>query len=123
MFGGRGPAEGGYSTRRGLTQWLLALGCLLISCPVAAGGEKIATLRFAGNAVIPTAQIIKGFSTHAGGILDPPVLEQDIDALLSMYDRIGHPFARVEIGDVSPSPDSGTAWLEVSIVIEEGPPV
>jgi outer membrane protein insertion porin family len=125
-------------------RWLLALGCLLIHPSARAGNPagdsardsaresaresgseqiRIASLSCSGNALISTPQILKGFSTHAGGILDPGLLERDIDALLSAYDRNGRPFAKVEIGEISLASDSANGGMDVSLLIDEGPPV
>jgi outer membrane protein insertion porin family len=84
---------------------------------------RVANVRCTGNAAIPTPEILNGFATRAGDTLDRDLLERDIDALLSRYDRIGHPFAKVEVGNVSLSPDSASPGLEISLLIEEGPPV
>src|ERR1051326_3949537 len=92
MCGGRGRAKTGISLPRGSMRWLLALGCLLIHPSARAGNPagdsardsaresaresgseqiRIASLSCSGNALISTPQILKGFSTHAGGVLDP----------------------------------------------------
>jgi outer membrane protein insertion porin family len=84
---------------------------------------KIANVLFKGNTQIPTDQILKGFGTRPGGILDPDLLVRDIDGLLSSYDRIGRPLAKIEVGDVSLSADSASPGLDVTLLIEEGPRV
>ena len=83
---------------------------------------RISEIRSHGNAAIASGRILESFETHAGGNLRRDVLERDIDALLTSYEKIGHPFARVEVEDVSL--DSGsTPGLRIELSIEEGPVV
>src|SRR5467141_1704901 len=58
---------------------------------------RISSIRCRGNAAMTSARILESFETHAGGSLRREVLERDIDALLTSYEKIGHPFARVEV--------------------------
>ena len=82
----------------------------------------LSNIRCRGNTAMATHRILESFETHAGGSLRRDVLERDIDALLTSYEKIGHPFARVEVGDVSldSSPAPG---LNLDLSIEEGPVV
>jgi len=83
---------------------------------------RISSIRCRGNAAMTSARILESFETHAGGSLRREVLERDIDALLTSYEKIGHPFARVEVEDVSLNDDSA-AGLRIDLSIDEGPVV
>jgi len=83
---------------------------------------RISSIRCRGNAAMTNARILESFETHAGGSLRREVLERDIDALLTSYEKIGHPFARVEVEDVSLNDDSA-AGLRIDLSIDEGPVV
>lgn len=82
---------------------------------------RIAHVRCRGNAALTDDRILKGFETRAGAVLDARVLEHDINELLSAYERIGLPFAKVEVEDVSLLRGSAQDGLDVSLFIEEGP--
>src|SRR6266571_6716220 len=62
-------------------------------------GEQVRVGRITckGNSAMPTPEILKRFDTHIGGFLVPNMLEHDINLLLSSYESIGYPFAKVEV--------------------------
>jgi outer membrane protein insertion porin family len=81
---------------------------------------RISAIRCRGNSAPASGRILESFETHEGGSLRRELLERDIDALLTSYEKIGHPFAKVKVEDVSL--DSGRG-LTIDLSIEEGPVV
>ena len=85
-------------------------------------GEQVSIgeIRVEGNSGLSDADILLAFDTRAGGILDPPVLEKDIDNLLSRYERIGYPYAKVEVSDISTNRERSPTSLHIQLRVDEG---
>jgi outer membrane protein assembly factor BamA len=81
---------------------------------------SIADLRIEGNSVIATSEILRQMETHVGGFLDRATLENDINAVLSSYERIGYPFAAMNVKTIALRNDSTRQSLDVVLAVEEG---
>ncbi len=80
----------------------------------------IGQIHLQGNAAIETSRILDGLSTRVGETLDPQMLEQDLQTLIGQYERIGYPFAKVEVADISLQEDSSQQLLRIQLNIDEG---
>src|ERR1041384_696855 len=88
-------------------------------------GERapVAAVRLTGNSALDAGQLLRGSETRPGEPLDKQALERDIDRMLASYERIGRPFARVEVDSIFIEREGDAAGLVVSLRIEEGPAV
>lgn len=85
-------------------------------------GEQvtIGEITVQGCSALTASDVVSMFDTHVGVYLFPEVLERDIDRLLSRYDRVGHPFATVQIADVAPYTEGTSTKLRIVLAIDEG---
>jgi outer membrane protein insertion porin family len=82
---------------------------------------RVGTIEIVGNALLTADQILAGFDTQVGAFLDPPILEHDIDRLLSRYARMGRPFATISVDRIILADNS--IYLTITLRIDEGAPV
>jgi outer membrane protein insertion porin family len=78
----------------------------------------VADIVIEGNSARSTGDILDQFETRIGGILDPVVLEKDIQGVISRYERLGYPFTTVEVKDIELPQDS--QGLRVRLAVDEG---
>ena len=64
--------------------------------------------------------ILDEFEVHRGDPLDAGLLEQDIDALLSRYEKLGFPLARCEVQTLESRPGDEADSLLLLLRIDEG---
>lgn len=79
----------------------------------------IESIRLEGNTLFTTDEITTQFDSRPGKVFSPSVLERDIDNLLHRYERQGHPFAKITIGEITPASNSSATALAVDIHIDE----
>jgi outer membrane protein insertion porin family len=76
-----------------------------------------------GQSQFADEEITSRFNAKVGEPLDAATLEQDVDELLSRYERIGYPFAQCRIGEVERRRGEETDSLDLTLEIDEGPRV
>jgi len=81
---------------------------------------RIGTIELEGNTAFTRDEILQQFETHPGGFLDPRVLERDIDALLTRYERDGYPFTDIAIEEISRYQEESVSKLRLVLHFEEG---
>lgn len=74
----------------------------------------------AGQNHFTAADILSRFETKAGEPLDESTIEQDIDELLTRYERAGYPLAQCEIANVVRRTGIEIDSLDVTLTIDEG---
>ncbi len=82
--------------------------------------SEVGELHLEGNTVFTVEEILQRFDTHTGKPLDRQILERDIDALISRYERIGYPFAKVEIVNIAQVDSGRNHVLRIEITVDEG---
>ena len=73
-----------------------------------------------GETVFAEGDLLSTFDTRPGDPLDPGQLEQDIDGLISRYEKIGYPLAACRITAMGIRPGSVTDTMDVDLSVEEG---
>jgi outer membrane protein insertion porin family len=81
------------------------------------------SLNLEGNTMFTADDIRQRFSTRSGDVFLKQSLEQDIDALISRYEKNGFPFAEVAVDRIVPSVSGSETKLDVFLSINEGPKV
>jgi outer membrane protein assembly factor BamA len=77
------------------------------------------TLELRGNTEYSRYDIIGDFAMKQGQIFNEERLEEDVDMLISKYERNGYPFVRVEIENITV--DTGSpGGIRISLKIQEG---
>jgi outer membrane protein assembly factor BamA len=81
----------------------------------------LGTLSFTGNVSIPTADLLSLLDSRIGAPLDQQLLESDVAAVLSRYEKLGYPMAGcvVDSFNLTAGPDADS--LAVKLVVDEGP--
>jgi outer membrane protein assembly factor BamA len=82
---------------------------------------SVSSLRMDGMKALNERDVEAATMTRVGEPFVPGLLEQDIGALLELYEKSGYPFSKIEIRDVSFA--EGKDFVETTIVLEidEGP--
>ncbi len=79
----------------------------------------IGEIVFKGNKLFNNKYLLENISTRAGGILDVMILNNDMAALLNLYERKGYTFASISIEDIEDYTYSGTKKIRIKINIQE----
>lgn len=84
-------------------------------------GEKIliGKVAFSGNQILKEKEVAAVFETKKGKVLDDNTLNNDIKALLALYESKGFPFAKAGIEDISVYEENKIRKLLISISINE----
>ncbi len=82
--------------------------------------SRIGMIELEGNTAFTRDEILQQFETRPGGFLDPKVLERDIDALLTRYERHGYPFTDIAVEEISQYREGSDSKLRVVLHFEEG---
>jgi outer membrane protein insertion porin family len=80
----------------------------------------LATIILDGQQQFDKAEIVAQFDMKPGSVLDERVLEQDIENLLSRYERSGFPFAHCQIAAMTRRPGEESDSIDVALHIDEG---
>jgi outer membrane protein assembly complex protein YaeT len=80
----------------------------------------IGNITLQGNSTPQTSTILEAFETRVGNVLDPTLLERDIRLLISRYERIGYPYAAINVSDISLIPTDSSQQLRILLTIDEG---
>ncbi|MFI5253516.1 MAG: outer membrane protein assembly factor [Bacteroidota bacterium] len=81
--------------------------------------STINSIQIEGNTVFTTDEILNAFDTRAGNLLNPAVLERDIDGLVTRYEKTGYPFASVKIEKITPAAQGSSHNLDIAVAIRE----
>lgn len=86
---------------------------------------KIAQIQFSGNRALSESDLRLMMSTREGDALDSETLEKDFDAVLSRYETLGRPFAKISVAaieriEMRASESETSVGLKLSLAIEEG---
>lgn len=76
-----------------------------------------------GNSAIPSAELLGLIDSKAGGPLDQELLETDVAALLTAYEKRGYPAARCVVDTLTLSAGEAVDSVSVLLLIDEGPRV
>ncbi len=82
--------------------------------------SAVGVIELEGNTLLTSEEILSRFDTRAGNILDMQMLERDINELLSRYERIGCPFAAVNVKDIQPVVKDEHPAMNIRLLIDEG---
>ncbi|MEO8665274.1 MAG: POTRA domain-containing protein [Ignavibacteria bacterium] len=84
-------------------------------------GKKvpIGDIEISGEVSISKNEILKMFDTRVGENLNDNILNSDIQELLLAYEKIGLPFAKVNIKDISLYRDDGEDKLKIKLGVVE----
>ncbi len=80
----------------------------------------IGTISVAGVTRFSEADLLEGFATQPGNVLDQHELELDIDNLLSRYERAGYPFVECRIGNILTRNDADNKQIDILLTVNEG---
>ena len=80
----------------------------------------VGQIALAGNNALQTSAILDAFETRSGDILDPATLEKDIRTLVSRYERIGYPYAAINVEDIALMTTDSASQLRIRLSIDEG---
>jgi outer membrane protein assembly factor BamA len=82
---------------------------------------RIGRIAISGASVLDSGVIRSRLSQSARDILDEEALKRDIDDLLSRYEELGYPFAKVDLSAITPiALDSSHGELLVRLTVDEG---
>jgi len=79
------------------------------------GGRQVS-----GNTLLTSEDIVEELHLTVGEPLDAALLEENIDALLVRYERLGRPFAACRIANLRLRSEGDTDSLDVFLVVDEG---
>ncbi len=84
-------------------------------------GKKITIgkIEFQGVSSLSKNAILKNFDTKIGDNLNDNVLNQDIADLLKTYEKLGLPFAKINITDISVYKDNGNEKIKIDLAVTE----
>ena len=84
-------------------------------------GEKvlIGDIEIQGNKSISDDQILKQFETKTGEIFNDNIFNNDIKELLTSYEKLGLPFAKVNINGISVYKDNGVEKIKIDFRVTE----
>lgn len=77
----------------------------------------VGNIKLQGNKSFTEDEILLGFKTKKGKIFNESEFEEDMDNLLTRYENIGHPFAKIEPFDFT----LDSAKVNFGLKINEGP--
>lgn len=80
----------------------------------------IGAIGCSGQRELSQTEILEQFEAHPGNPLEAGILEQDIDALLARYDKLGFPLARCEVETLESRPGTEVDSLFLLLKIDEG---
>ncbi len=82
---------------------------------------KISQIHFSGNRLLSENELRLLMQTHEGDALNSQVLEKDFNAILSRYETLGRPFAKISIAAIERNANSASeSGLKLHIAIHEG---
>ncbi len=82
---------------------------------------KISQIHFSGNRLLSENELRLLMQTHEGDALNGQVLEKDFNAILSRYETLGRPFAKISIAAIERNANSASeAGLRLHLAIHEG---
>lgn len=76
-------------------------------------------LRVRGATSLSEEALLQGCETRVGNTLEASAIERDLKGIVSRYERIGYPFARAIVTDISLFP-ADPASMRVEYAVEEG---
>lgn len=84
-------------------------------------GKKITIgkIDIIGNSAISEEKIFRNFETKVGDVLKDNLLNQDITGLLKSYEKIGLPFAKINVKDISVYKDNQEEKIKVELSVTE----
>lgn len=84
-------------------------------------GERtpVGEIHLGGNRALGSAELLRVCDTRAGGVFDSRIFEADVDRMLSLYDRIGYPYAAISVAGISIPPESPGS-LRIDLSVREG---
>ncbi len=95
-----------------------------ISVEIAEGVRAtIGTLTIQGVTRFSEEELLSGFVTRPGNLLNSSGLEHDIDEILSRYERAGFPFAECRVERILPGTGAEEKHIDIVLKIHEGRPV
>lgn len=80
----------------------------------------VGAITVSGSRLFLEEDVVSHFGTKSGDALDESTLEQDIDELLTRYERAGFPLAQCQVASIVRRAGDGHDSLNVSIAVEEG---
>lgn len=81
---------------------------------------KVASLSVTGNAALSSTELLQHFELQPNSLFEKEILEQDLHALLSRYETIGYPFARVSIEAITPAQATDSMSIDIHLNVVEG---
>ena len=83
----------------------------------------VGSITVRGARRLSEAELLDRFDLRRGDPLDPAVLEQDIDMVLSRYENVGYPFAQCRVAALARKQGDGCDSLEITLALDEGDPL
>ena len=84
------------------------------------GGKLLlGEIHIEGNSAIAADVLLKSMETRAGSILDEAIVERDLNGIVSMYERIGYPFANATVRNIRVLPGDSSS-LALDVRVDEG---
>ena len=82
----------------------------------------ISQISIRGATLFSEKELVARISTTSGDILNENILKSDIDRLLTLYEQLGYPFAKISIESISPYTDtvSRLGRLDIHLMVQEG---
>ncbi len=103
------------------TEFTADSGFVTVTLDVKEGRRSIiGSITCTGQHELTEEMILDQFEARPGDPLVAGVLEQDIDALLSRYEKLGFPLARCEVQTLDSHPGAHVDSLQVLLKIDEG---
>lgn len=81
---------------------------------------SIGNIVIVGNTFFSKEEILNNFETQSNKCLNQIRLESDIESLIKKYENNGFPFAAVSVAEISIQDVGDSAYLKVTIEIDEG---
>ncbi len=83
----------------------------------------VGSVHVSGARRMTEEEILRSFDLRRGDPLRKEVLEEDIDALISRYEKLGYPFARCTVAGISSRPGAESDSLDLALEVDEGRPL
>ncbi len=79
----------------------------------------IGKIDITGNTALSESQLMRSFETKPGDVLNDKILNEDIADVLKHYEKIGLPFARINVKDISVYRENNDDKIRIELEVTE----
>ena len=83
---------------------------------------RVCSIEFSGDSAIDAGTLLEVCDTQIGSLYSDAMLAADVERMLDLYDRSGHPFASLRVASIEVSMQDEDACADIGIAVDEGAP-